>query len=134
MSELDIIRDVLSKYNPLQAVLYGSRATGRFKSTSDYDIMVFFKKSMFKEFRESKYSSVQERDIYFQTISNELRRRLGKPVDLVVMKYQQKWVDHSQERDTIFLNNIQHDGKLIFGGNNGIELCEMSEIIGLYKS
>ena len=49
MSATDIekINKALVKYDPLQAVLYGSRATGMSKPDSDYDVMVFFKRSNF---------------------------------------------------------------------------------------
>ena len=95
-ADLEKIKIVLDKYNPKQAILYGSRATGYFKPNSDYDIMVFFKSSTFP-FKETE----QERYLRFYTISCELKKVLGKPVDLVVMKCQNKWVNN------IFEQNIE---------------------------
>jgi len=123
------INKVLAKYDPLQAVLYGSRATGSYKQSSDYDIMVFFKRSKFphKESGEEQFSR-------FSKMSCELKAALGKPVDLVVMKYTGKWVNTHSERDELFFNQVRSEAIRIFDYIGSAEMCEMSEKVGLYKS
>jgi predicted nucleotidyltransferase len=129
MSDIDKIRGVLAKYNPVQAFLYGSRATGVCKPTSDYDIMVFFKGPMFplKETEEERFQR-------FYKMSCELKIALEKPVDLVVMKTQKKWVNHTEERDILFFEQVRVEAISVFNNKNGTELLEMSSKIGLYKS
>ena len=129
MSVNQTIREVLAKYEPLQAVLYGSRATGCHKPSSDYDIMVFFKRSKFphKETEENRFAR-------FYKMSCELEAALGKPIDLVVMKYNGKWVNTHSERDTLFFNQVRCEAIRIFDYIGSAEMCEMSEKIGLYKS
>lgn len=128
-SEISTIRAVLEKYDPIQAVLYGSRATGLCKPTSDYDIMIFFKKSRFP-FKESE----EDRFARFYKIACELKSALGKPVDLVVMKYMGKWVNTHPERDVLFFNQVRCEAICAFEKRGGAEMCDMSEKIGLYKS
>ena len=127
--EIEKIRTVMSKYDPIQAVLYGSRAIGTYKATSDYDIMVFFKKSKFP-FKET----AEQRFTRFHNMACELKEALGKPVDLVVMKYNGKWVNTHSERDTLFFNQVRCEAICAFENRNGAEMCDMSEKIGLYKT
>ena len=130
MSATDIekINKTLAKYDPIQAVLYGSRATGLCKPTSDYDVMVFFKKSKFP-FKET----MEQRCLRFYKMANELKNALGKPVDLVVMKYTGKWVNTHPERDVLFFNQVRCEAICAFN-NLGAEMCDMSEKIGLFKA
>ena len=129
MSATDIekINKTLAKYEPIQAVLYGSRATGTCKPTSDYDVMVFFKKSKFP-FKET----MEQRSLRFYKMASELKNALGKPVDLVVMKYTGKWVNTHPERDVLFFNQVRCEAICAFD-NLGAEMCDMSEKIGLFK-
>lgn len=128
MSDIEKIRTVLAKYDPLQAVLYGSRAVGTFNPNSDYDIMVFFKRSKFP-FKETE----SERFARFYQMACELKKSLGKSVDLVVMKHTNKWINTHSENDTLFYNQVRCDGICAFNFKCGAEMCEMSEKIGLYK-
>jgi len=128
-TDIQKIHDVLAKYKPLQAVLYGSRATGLCKPSSDYDIMVFFKRSCFP-YKET----CEERFTRFYKMSRELSSALGKPVDLVIMKYTNKWVNNHPERDILFFNQVRCEAIRIFDYIGGAEMCEMSEKVGLYKS
>ena len=131
MSATDIekINKALVKYDPLQAVLYGSRATGMSKPDSDYDVMVFFKRSNFplKETAEQRFTR-------FYKMACELKCALGKPVDLVVMKYNRKWVNTRCERDVLFYNHVSCEAICAFDNKRGAEMCDMSEKIGLYKA
>ena len=129
MSDIEKINKALTKYDPIQAVLYGSRATGSCKPDSDYDIMVFFKKSRFP-FKES----AEQRFTRFYKMACELREILGKPVDLVVMKYNGKWMNTHCERDTLFFNQVRSEAICAFENRGGAEMCDMSEKIGLYKA
>ena len=129
MSDIEKINRALIKYDPIQAILYGSRATGSCKSDSDYDVMVFFKKSRcpFKESAEQRFAR-------FYKIASELKEILGKPVDLVVMKYTGKWVNTHCERDTLFFNQVRCEAICAFETRAGAEMCDMSEKIGLFKA
>jgi len=128
IADVDKIRIVLAKYDPIQAVLYGSRAIGTCKPDSDYDVMVFFKKSRFP-FKET----IDQRTARFYKMANELKEALGKPVDLVVMKYIGKWINTHSERDTLFFNQVRCEAICAFKNQSGAEMCDMSEKIGLYK-
>ena len=129
MLDIEKINRALIKYDPIQAVLYGSRATGLCKPDSDYDVMVFFKKSQFP-FKES----AEERFARFHKIACDLKDALGKPVDLVVMKYNGKWVNTHSERDTLFFNQVRCEAISAFKNRGGAEMCDMSEKIGLFKA
>ena len=129
MSDIEKINRALIKYDPLQAVLYGSRATGMCKPDSDYDVMVFFKKSRFP-FKES----VEQRFARFYKMAHELKEALGKPVDLVVMKYNGKWMNTHSERDVLFFNQVRCEAICAFDKRGGAEMCDMSEKIGLFKA
>ena len=129
MTDIEKINRALTKYDPLQAVLYGSRATGMCKPDSDYDVMVFFKKSRFP-FKESG----EQRCARFFKMAQELKEALGKPVDLVVMKYNGKWNNMHSERDTLFFNQVRCEAICAFDKHGGAEMCDMSEKIGLFKA
>jgi predicted nucleotidyltransferase len=129
MSDIEKINRALTKYDPLQAVLYGSRATGLCKPNSDYDVMVFFKKSRFP-FKEP----AEQRCARFFKMAQELKEALGKPVDLVVMKYNGKWNNMHSERDTLFFNQVRCEAICAFDKHGGAEMCDMSEKIGLFKA
>jgi predicted nucleotidyltransferase len=118
------IRGVLEKYKPVQAFLYGSRARGTSKPTSDYDIMIFFKKT------QGQLDETQR----FYKIAAELKVALEKPVDLVVMKCCNKWVNGHSEQDEIFFECVKYDAKCIFTEVvHGIELMDKSVKVGLFK-
>jgi predicted nucleotidyltransferase len=127
--DIEKIRTVLTKHDPIQGILYGSRAIGTYKPNSDYDIMVFFKKSRFP-FKET----AEQRFTRFNNLAYELKEALGKPVDLVVMKYTGKWINTHPERDVLFFNQVRCEAMNVFVNRSGAEMCDMSEKIGLYKT
>ena len=130
MDHKNIICSVLEPYNPFQIALFGSRAIGRTKENSDYDIMVWWNK---KNFPRSKWDTDQTFDDKMYSIVDELSETLGKPVDLVVMKYVDKWQNVISYKDRTFYECVK--GEAIYYKNvGGNELIDMSIKEGLYKS
>jgi len=130
MNFKNIICEVLEPYNPYQIALFGSRARGFFKKTSDYDIMVWWEK---KKFPRNKYESDREFDNKMYYLSNKLGERLGSSVDLVIMKYMKKWQNTISDRDTTFYNCVKSEA-IYFKNVGGNELIDMSIKEGLYKT
>jgi len=130
MNFKNIICEVLEPYNPYQIALFGSRARGSFKKTSDYDIMVWWEK---KKFPRNKYESDREFDNKMYYLSNKLGERLGSSVDLVIMKYMKKWQNTISDRDTTFYNCVKSEA-IYFKNVGGNELIDMSIKEGLYKT
>ena len=130
MNHRNIICSVLEPYKPFQIALFGSRATGRTKENSDYDIMVWWTK---KNFPRNKWNSDNIFDDKMYSIVDKLSEALEKPVDLVVMKYVNKWQNVISDSDLTFYDCVK--GEAIYykdvGGN---ELIDMSIKEGLYKS
>lgn len=130
MNHRNIICSVLEPYKPYQIALFGSRATGRTNDNSDYDIMVWWNK---KNFPRNKWDNGQIFDDKMYSIVDKLSEALGKPVDLVVMKYVNKWHNVISDRDRTFYECVK--GQAIYYKNVGRnELFDMSIKEGLYKS
>ena len=130
MNPQEIICSVLEPYKPFQIALFGSRASNRAKENSDYDIMVWWNK---KNFPRNKWDTDQIFDNKMYLITDKLSEALGKPVDLVVMKYVNKWQNVISDRDQTFYECVK--GEAIYYKNvGGNELIDMSIKEGLYKS
>ena len=67
------------------------------------------------------------------SISNKLSEALGKPVDLVIMKYVAKWQNKISDQDKIFYECIKGEA-IYYKSVGGNELIDMSIKEGLYKS
>lgn len=130
MNHRDIICSVLEPYNPFQIALFGSRARERPKETSDYDIMVWWNK---KNFPRNKWDTDQIFDDKMYSIVDKLSEALGKPVDLVVMKYVNKWQNVISDRDRTFYECVKGEA-IYYKSIGGNELIDMSIKEGLYKS
>lgn len=103
------ILNILCPLNPHDVFLFGSRARNNARETSDYDIMIFWKKS---NFPHNKYESYDDYSNRMFNLSNMLSDKLNAPVDLVVMKYMNKWVNNDSVHDNTFYEcvkaNIYH--------------------------
>lgn len=130
MNYKNIILGVLEPFNPLQVALFGSRARGNYKESSDYDVMVWWNK---KNFPRNKWDTDQMFDDRMYKIVDKLSEELGSAVDLVVMKYVNKWQNLISDRDQTFYECVK--GEAIYYKNvGGNELIDMSIKEGLYKS
>lgn len=130
MNHRNKILDVLEPYNPFQIALFGSRARGNHKQNSDYDIMVWWNR---KNFPRNKWDTDQIFDNRMYSIADKLSEALENPVDLVVMKYVDKWQNVMSDRDQTFYECVK--GEAIYYKNvGGNELIDMSIKEGLYKS
>jgi predicted nucleotidyltransferase len=130
MNYKNIIFSVLEPYKPYQIALFGSRARGSHKQNSDYDVMVWWNK---KNFPRNKWDTDQMFDDRMYRIADKLSEALGNPVDLVVMKYINKWQNLISDRDQTFYECVK--GEAIYYKNvGGNELIDMSIKEGLYKS
>ena len=124
-----VITNVLKPFNPYQIALFGSRARGNSKPTSDYDIMVFWKKN---NFPKNKYETEDEFENKMYELANKLSKELKSSVDLVVMKYIGKWQNVNNDRDSTFYECVKSEA-IYFKDVGGNELIDMSEKIGLFK-
>ena len=125
-----LILKVLAPLKPLDIFLFGSRARNTAKNSSDYDIMIFWKKS---NFPYSKYESYDDFLNKMFNLSYELSVKLEAPVDMVVMKYLDKWVDNNSVHDNTFYECVKSEYISLLN-KGGSELIDMSEKIGLFKS
>ena len=57
----NLILEVLVPLKPLDIFLFGSRARKNSKETSDYDIMVFWRKSNFPQYKYESYDCFSSR-------------------------------------------------------------------------
>lgn len=126
----DIICKALEPYNPYQIALFGSRANGKATKESDFDIMIWWKN---RNFPKSKYESDEDFDNKMLNISYKLSSVLNAKVDLVVMRYVNKWQNNNSDRDNIFYENVKTEA-LYFKSVGGNELIDMSVKEGLYKT
>jgi predicted nucleotidyltransferase len=125
-----LISEVVKPLKPYQVALFGSRARGNAKPDSDYDIMIWWKN---KNFPKSKYDSEQDFSDKMYVLSEKLSQTLDAPVDLVVMRYTNKWKKPESQHDAIFYECVKMEAKYFYniGGN---ELIDTSIKIGLYKT
>jgi len=130
MNYRNIICEVLEPYDPYQIALFGSRARGYFKKTSDFDIMVWWEKKLFPR---NKYDSDQEFDNKMYYLSDQLSEALGSSVDLVVMKFMNKWQNTISDRDRVFYECVKSEA-IYFKDVGGNDLIDMSIKEGLYKT
>ena len=125
-----IIVDILNPLKPYEIFLFGSRARNTANETSDYDIMVFWET---KRFPRSKYESNEEFSVRMFDLSDDLSNKLKAPVDMVVMRYIDKWVNNISVHDNTFYECVRSEYISLLN-NGGIELLDVSEKIGLFKS
>ncbi len=103
----NFIDSKFSKYEKIESiVLFGSLASGKFNEESDVDICVLFKRNTPKIMENTLFN-------YFLSLGKELNRSIQCvfffPEDI------NKW-------DTIFIENILAEGKLLYGNSNYYEI------------
>jgi predicted nucleotidyltransferase len=89
-----MIKDVLTKYDPFGVFLYGSYAYGKATISSDVDLLIIWKKRI-------PANAIK--------IKEELIAVLQKHVDFVNMIYAGKMVEETNESNINFLNNVYED-------------------------
>jgi predicted nucleotidyltransferase len=108
---------VLREYGVYAAVLYGSRARGNNRPTSDIDIMVFWKKSGVPS------------DEKIESMALDLKSIFNLEIDLVAMKYS-PYRTRDVEHDTkckYFMDNVAAEGIVILGDSSCIHYVYSSE-------
>lgn len=114
-SELaNIVYSNLKKYESsiCGAFIYGSRARGTNRSDSDADIIVFWRYEYHIDFLKSiKYS---------------IEKALGFKIDFVACIYMNKWVDHVDDRDLAYFDNVIIDAKPIIKSESITYLIDQS--------
>jgi len=83
------------------AYIYGSRARQTNRPNSDADIIVFWKHEYDQDFLKSIRTSIEE--------------ELGFKIDFVACVYKKKWVEHHDQRDEAYFDNVIIDAKSIIG-------------------
>ena len=96
--------------------IYGSRARKTNKLSSDVDLLVFMKHELSSDdLKEIKIKLIQD---------------IGISVDLVVCIHTKKWVNHIDERDICYFEQIKPDAIKIMGKDDLTYLIETSKKIG----
>ncbi len=111
-----ILREKLERYaDDIEAgYVYGSRARGNNKPTSDADIIIFWKR-------------LQPVDT-LRTIRADIEEALGIKIDFVSCHYTQKFVNHVDQRDIEYFNNVSVDARQFMGDTINIaNLIEYSK-------
>ncbi len=100
-----VLRQKLAAYESIivAGYVYGSRARGNNKPTSDADMIIFWEKMPRNE------------EIELKKIRAEIERELGIEIDFVSCLVTDKFVDHIDVRDDAYFDNIAVDAKQFIG-------------------
>ena len=100
---INIVTSKLEIYNNaiIGAFIYGSRARCTNRYNSDADIIIFWKYEYDHEFLKSVRTSIEE--------------ELGFKIDFVACVFKKKWVEHSNQCDQAYFENVIIDAKSIMG-------------------
>lgn len=100
---IDIVTSKLEIYKMkiVGAYIYGSRARGTNRPNSDADIIVFWRHEYDQDFLKSVRASIEE--------------DLGFKIDFVACVFKNKWIDHNDQRDEAYFENVIIDAKSIIG-------------------
>ena len=96
--------------------IYGSRARKTNKSSSDVDLIIFFK----------QLTNSEE----LKDIKNDLVKKIGIPIDFVACIYTKKWIEHTDDRDICYFEQIKPDAIQIMGTHDLSYLIETSKKLG----
>ena len=99
--------------------VYGSRARQTNSPTSDVDLLVFFKHEL----------NIDD----FRDIKSHLVHELGLAVDFVVCVHTKKWVEHRDERDLCYFEQLKPDAIQVMGTEPLSYLIETSRKLGKVK-
>jgi len=94
-----ITKSLVKEFKPLKIILFGSRAAGKAKTDSDYDILVIVSKN-----RESKQARASKA---YSSLSS-----VSEPVDVVV--YTSKEVDEWRLVPQAFITTAVNTGRTIY--------------------
>ena len=94
------------------AFIYGSRARQTNRPNSDADIIVFWKHEYEQDFLKSIRTSIED--------------ELGFKIDFVACVYKKKWINHTDQRDEAYFDNVIIDAKSIIGTDSINYLIEHS--------
>lgn len=92
---------VLYRKEIIGAYIYGSRARQTNRPNSDADIIVFWKHAFDEDFLKSIRTVIEE--------------DLGFKIDFVSCVFKKKWIDHNDQRDEAYFENVIIDAKSIIG-------------------
>lgn len=101
-----IVESKLITYNSLiiGAFIYGSRARQTNSPNSDADIIVFWR---------------QEYDVEFlKYIKDSIEEALGFNIDFVSCVYKKKWIQHNNDNEQAYFENVNIDAKSIIGSES----------------
>jgi predicted nucleotidyltransferase len=102
-SELEILKDIIIKNVPTEQIyLFGSYAYGTPHKDSDIDIYIVMKDD----------ANMREIDAMTEVNIERIRRKLGKPVDVLALK-KKRFLDRAS--DTTMERKITRDGIKIYG-------------------
>ncbi|MDD2402582.1 MAG: nucleotidyltransferase domain-containing protein [Clostridia bacterium] len=93
---IDSITDVIKKYKVDKAVIFGSRARGDYKKTSDIDIAIYSKSMTYLDL-------------------NLLRDQL----DQLYIIYKMDIVQMERLTNKKMIENVEKDGEVVFSGEEG---------------
>jgi predicted nucleotidyltransferase len=113
---VEVLKTELYKYqsNIVTGYVYGSRARGANRVDSDADILIFWKKEM----------TVED----LQMIRNNIEAKLGFDIDFVSCVFAGKVIDHPDQRDIAYFENVALDAKQFIGSANSMQwLSECSK-------
>ena len=99
--------------------IYGSRARRTNKATSDVDLLVFFK-------HEFNFDDLKE-------IKNQLIQDISIPVDFVACVHTKKWVEHTDQRDICYFEQLKPDAVQVIGTEKLSYLIDTSRKLGKVK-
>ncbi len=102
----ELIRILREKLRPYEThivggYVYGSRARGNNKPTSDADIIIFWK----------KVPGIEE----LKEIRAEIEQALGIETDFISCRVTNKFVDHGDLRDQAYFDNVAVDARQFMG-------------------
>lgn len=100
---IERIKNILNKYHPYAAYLYGSTARGENKENSDIDLFVIWKKI--------------PKDEIIQQIYNKLYLAFNRRIDFVNYQYNGKSIKITST-DTCYIKNVIDDAVSIIEPNN----------------
>ena len=102
-NELEILKDIIIKNVPTEQIyLFGSYAYGTPHDNSDIDIYIVMKDD----------ANMRELDAMTKVNLGRIKRKLGKPVDVLALKKKRFW---DRASDTTMERKITRDGVKIYG-------------------
>ena len=108
---IDIVKNIISKYNPKYAYIFGSRARKTNKIDSDLDLILCYQNKPTIDINE------------YTQIKNQLISTLNIHVDLIILYIANKSKKHS-ELDLCFYDNISVESINVIGEMKFSNICD----------